>query len=121
MSPRRFVGVLLALFTAHLTMVAPDSECTSYGHDSHAAVMRGATMSSSTPDDGMGHGGSGMPCDAPISAHCCDAFASCTVAVALDTREQVFAAAALPSVVPTTSEQPLLSRARGPEPPPPKI
>ena len=121
MSPRRFVGVLLALFTVHLTMVAPDSACITSGHESHAAVMRGATVTSGAPDDGMSHGASKMPCDAPISAHCCDAFASCTVAIALETREHVLDAAALPSAVPTTSEQPLLSRARGPEPPPPKI
>ena len=120
MSVRRVVALLLTLFTFHLMLVGPDNVCTMHGHSAQPSAMSGMADHGS-PDADMHDGQSKVPCDTPTSAHCCDAFASCAIAVALDAGEQVIAVAPLAEAVAASIDDPLLSRALGPEPPPPKL
>ena len=121
MSARRLVSFLLTLFTFHLMLVGPDNVCATHGRSSDAAAMPGMPMERGSPDADMHHGESRVPCDTPSSAHCCDAFASCAITVALDAPEQLVSDASLALTVPASADDPLLSRALGPEPPPPKL
>ncbi len=112
----------MTLFTFHLLMVGPDNVCAKHVHSSHGSVATAdMTMEHGSPDAGMPHGESRVPCDTPSSAHCCDAFASCTVTVALDARDSTIAVPMLASIVPASTDAALLSRALAPEPPPPKL
>ncbi|NUS96020.1 MAG: hypothetical protein HOQ11_01280, partial [Gemmatimonadaceae bacterium] len=59
------------------------------------------------------------PCDAPASAHCCDAAASCGItALAAPAGGSVATVTGERTLAPAT--QHLLSRELGPEPPPPR-
>lgn len=120
MSARRLIGLLLTLFTFHLMLVGPDNVCVEHAPSSQAGVTTGMAMDHAAPGTGMDHGTSKNPCDTPSSAHCCDAFASCAVTAALDAAERLFAVTTPASLIPAPVEAPLLSRALGPEPPPPR-
>lgn len=118
---RRLIGFPLTLFTFHLMLVGADDVCAKHVHPSLESVApKLMTMVHGSTDTDMEHGTSNAPCDTPASAHCCDAFASCTVTVALEANEHATAGPTVTPGVPASIDEPLVSRALGPEPPPPK-
>lgn len=122
MSARRLIGSFLTVFTFHLVMVGPGDVCATHAHGSSESVLpTQMAMAHGSADAAVHHGESDMPCDTPNAAHCCDAFASCTVTVALGGNDPMPIAPTVALTVPASIDDPLVSRALGPEPPPPKL
>jgi hypothetical protein len=116
----RLAGFLAALLMLHLTIVRADSACASHGsaHDAAAMHMPHATHH---PGNESGHGQQHTPpCDTPTRADCCQALASCSVAIAnSDARTATFIPRATRGVIADTVRTPP-SQILPPEPPPPK-
>ena len=119
LSRRRIAAILTMLVMLHLTPVGRDVACAEQEH--HGAMAR---MSDAHANDAsVGHeardDASQAPCETPASAHCCDAVASCGIVALAEpsgTTVAIVAAERAPALV--TAH--LLSRALGPEPPPPR-
>lgn len=119
MLPRRLFALLTMLVMLHLTFVGADVACAEQGHHGAMAGMSDAPASETAREHQAHDGGSRSPCDTPAAVHCCDAVASCgIVALAAPSGETVSMVAAERALSPAT--QHLLSRALGPEPPPPR-
>lgn len=117
--PRRMLAMLTMLVMFHLTLVGGDVACAEQGHHGAMARMTDAPANEPGPGHQSHHDSSRAPCETPASAHCCDAVASCGI-VAL----AALAGTSVPIVVAGIATAPatpnLLSRALGPEPPPPR-
>jgi hypothetical protein len=117
MSVRRLFGLLTMFVMFHLILVGPGSACAGHGEGGHAMAP---SSQSAMLDHAMGHGDSTIPCETPSSAHCCDALTSCSATAALDVPARSLAVLTVARMVPTSRSGQLLSRARAPEPPPPR-
>ncbi|HEX8848267.1 MAG TPA: hypothetical protein VF761_01915 [Gemmatimonadaceae bacterium] len=116
---RRLLAVLAMLVMLHLTFVGADVACAEQGHHRAMAGMSGAPASDAAQEHRAHPDSSQSPCDTPAAAHCCDGLASCGMAaLAASPGETVSIVAAERALAPAT--QHLLSRALGPEPPPPR-
>ena len=116
---RRVLAMLTMLVMLRLTFVGAGTACIEHGHHGAMAGMSDAPASDAVAGHRSHDAGAPAPCDAPASAHCCDAAASCAITA--------LAAPAGGSMAIVTGErtlvsatQHLLSRALGPEPPPPR-
>lgn len=119
MLPRRLFAMLTMLVMLHLTFVGGDVACAEQGDHGAMAGMSGVPAGDA-PLAHHAHGdGSREPCDTPAAVHCCDAVASCgIVALAASSGATVSFVVAERALEPATHH--LLSRALGPEPPPPR-
>ena len=114
----------------HLTLVGGDVACSSHAMGS-AGSMGGMSMAASTTAHVATHrSGASMgkelaarpatDCALPVSAPCCDAMSSCTVATTLSVIERSVAPTAAASEIPSLASTVLESVLTTPEPPPPK-
>jgi hypothetical protein len=121
MTVRRLLGLLTMVVMFHLTLVGPDNACTVHGRQGHSSHMMDMPGHDGMFSDAMVHGNSGEPCETPSSAHCCEAVTSCSVSAAIDAQRDPLPSVLLASTAPASTDAHLLSRALGPEPPPPKL
>lgn len=117
---RRFAALLTAIFTLHLSLLSADVACATHGANATlASAMHHDGMTSSAVSQAHGDAQVSAPCETPTQSHCCDALASCSVAVlgASSPAPRWFVEAASRVVAPHRS---LSSLTLAPEPPPPK-
>ncbi len=120
MTARRLSGLLTLLVTAHLALVGQGNVCAE--HEAAAAGTQAMAMPDhdAAMDRGIDHGDAHVPCGTTSTSRCCDAVMSCSVAATISSREHYPASAALAAATPTSTTTHLVSRARSPEPPPPR-
>jgi hypothetical protein len=105
----------------HLSFVGGDLVCANHG--SHQAASVEENVTGMLDHDAMHHGGGtseSSDCPTPSVPHCCDALAACGPALALGSVGPGSLTVIAPADLPHASASHLTSRARGPEPPPPK-
>jgi hypothetical protein len=119
---RRVFGVVASLSMLHLSFVGGDLACADRGGHQQSSV---ADVHHGMPkhDDDMHHasGGKESPdCPTPSQPHCCDLLAAC--GLIFDVGRAIEAVPLFSSRVdlPGSNAVVLISRSRGPEPPPPK-
>jgi hypothetical protein len=118
---RRFFAAATCLAMLHLSLVGGDLACATHGVHRVASATREDTA---MPDHDAMHHASGdrqsSDCPTPSLPHCCDALAACGPAIALGSGVTDMPTVSAPFGLPHAIASPLISRSRGPEPPPPK-
>ena len=121
MTARRFLGLFTMLVMVHLTLVGPDNACAVHGRHGHSSRMMDAPFRDTAIGGTVAHGHSHEPCETPSSGHCCETLTSCGVTAAVEAQRDPLPSGLLAGVAPISAGAHLLSRALGPEPPPPRV
>ena len=119
LSLRRIASMLTMLVMLHLALVGGDAACAEHGEHRAMARMSEAAAHDAAASHEAHHASDRAPCEAPATAHCCDALASCAM-VALGAPVGTSVSIVVGAVAPPAASRALLSRASGPEPPPPR-
>jgi hypothetical protein len=119
---RRFVALALAASMLHLSSVRADSACATHGEHSKGSAQMHHDDADSHSSHSPGPGDSkDKSCETPSQPDCCQALASCSVALGFDggarlAQHELAHAGVLAAL--TTAP---LSRIATPDPPPPRL
>lgn len=122
MTGRRFVALALAASMLHLSSVRVDSACATHGeHSTGSAQVHHVDVDSHASESHVPGASTDKSCETPSQPDCCQALASCSVALGFDGAARLAQHGLAHAGVLAALTNVPLSRIATPDPPPPRL